>query len=76
MNVGVQLNVPDVFPAPAVNVLPVVAGELAAVSELIAWPSGSNAVTVNERRMPSIADCVDGAVTTGARLMLVTEITV
>ena len=43
---GVQLNVPDVFPAPAVNVLPVVAGLLAAVKDVIASPSGSDADTV------------------------------
>jgi len=46
VNVGVQLNVPLVLPAPAVNVLPVVAGEEAAVKDVIAWPSGSAAVTV------------------------------
>jgi hypothetical protein len=33
---GVQLNVPDVFPAPAVNVLPVVAGPLDSVRDVIA----------------------------------------
>jgi hypothetical protein len=36
VKLGVQLNVPDVFPAPAVNVLPVVAGLLAAVKDVIA----------------------------------------
>jgi hypothetical protein len=46
VKLGVQLNVPDVFPAPAVNVLPVVAGLLAAVRDVIASPSGSAAVTV------------------------------
>jgi hypothetical protein len=64
---GVQLNVPDVFPAPAVNVLPVVAGELAAVREAIAWPSGSDAVTVNVSVESSATVCVAGATTTGAR---------
>jgi hypothetical protein len=43
---GVHEKVPDVLPAPAVNVLPVVAGEEAAVSVVIASPSGSAAVTV------------------------------
>ena len=46
MNVGVHEKVPDVLPAPAVNVLPVVAGEAAAVKDVVAWPSGSDAVTV------------------------------
>jgi hypothetical protein len=44
--VGVHEKVPDVLPAPAVKVLPVVAGEEAAVKDVIAWPSGSAAVTV------------------------------
>jgi hypothetical protein len=46
VKLGVQLNVPDVFPAPAVNVLPVVAGLLAAVKDVIASASGSDADTV------------------------------
>ena len=58
---------PLVFPAPAVNVLPVVAGELAAVRDVIASPSGSAAVTVKLRATPSFTDCVAGAVTVGAR---------
>jgi hypothetical protein len=53
---GVQLNVPDVFEAFGVNTLPVVAGELAAVRELIVSPSGSIAVTVNVRFCPSFTD--------------------
>jgi hypothetical protein len=53
---GVQLNVPDVFEAFGVNALPVVAGELAAVREAIAWPSGSVAVTVKMRGTPSVPD--------------------
>jgi hypothetical protein len=67
VKLGVQLNVPDVFPAFAVNELPVVAGELAAVREAIAWPSGSNAVTVKVRFCPSGTPQVCGAVTIGAR---------
>ena len=43
---GVQAKVPLVLPAPAVNVLPVVAGEEDAVSDVIASPSGSAADTV------------------------------
>ena len=67
---------PDVFPAPAVNVLPVVAGELAAVREAIAWPSGSDAVTVKERLLPSTTLCVAGATTTGARSTFTTVMVV
>ena len=58
---------PDVFPAPAVNVLPVVAGELAAVREAIAWPSGSDADTVIVMSVFSFPDAVAGATTTGGR---------
>jgi hypothetical protein len=72
VNVGVHEKVPDVLPAPAVNVLPVVAGEEAAVKDVMALPSGSFAVTVNERRTPSFTVCVAGAVTTGARSPLTT----
>ena len=67
---------PDVFPAPAVNVLPVVAGELAAVREAIAWPSGSDAVTVNVSVESSATDCVAGATTTGARSTFTTVMVV
>ena len=73
---GVQLNVPDVFEAFVVNVLPVVAGELAAVSDVIAWPSGSAAVTVKENGDVAMTDCVAGAVTCGARSTLFTVIAV
>jgi hypothetical protein len=59
--------VPDVFPAPAVNVLPVVAGELAAVKEAIAWPSGSEAVTLIVISVFSFPEAVAGATTTGGR---------
>jgi hypothetical protein len=72
VNVGVHENVPDVLPAPAVNVLPVVAGEEAAVKDVMALPSGSFAVTVNERRTPSFTVCVDGAATVGGRSPLTT----
>ncbi len=65
MNVGVHEKVPDVLPAPAVNVLPVVAGEEAAVKDVMALPSGSFAVTVKERRTFSFTVCVAGAVTVG-----------
>jgi hypothetical protein len=46
VNVGVHENVPLALPAAGVNVLPVVAGEDAADNVVIAWPSGSVAVTV------------------------------
>src|SRR6185436_9081953 len=46
--VGVQLNVPDVLAAFAVNVAPVGSG--VAVSDAMASPSGSDAVTVNVTR--------------------------
>ena len=63
--VGVQLNVPDVLVAFAVNVAP--EGSGAAVSEAMASPSGSAALTVNVVRTFEVALTVAGAVTTGAR---------
>ena len=65
MNVGVQLNVPLVLPAPGVMVLPVVAGEEAAAKDVMVLPSGSFAVTVNVRRAFSFTVWVAGAVTVG-----------
>ena len=61
------MNVPLVLPAPAVNVLPVVAGDEAAVKDVIVLASGSFADTVNERRAFSFTVCVAGAVTVGGR---------
>ncbi len=72
--VGVQLNVPDVLPAPAVKVAPVGSG--AAVSDVMASPSGSAAVTVNVMRTLEEPLTVAGAVTTGARSVFVTVIAV
>jgi hypothetical protein len=46
VKLGVHEKVPEVLEALAVNVLPVVAGLLEAVSDVIASPSGSAAVTV------------------------------
>jgi hypothetical protein len=66
VKLGVHENVPDVFPAPAVNVLPVVAGEEAAVKDVIAGPSGSAAVTVKVISVFSFPETVAGAVTVGA----------
>jgi hypothetical protein len=73
---GVQLNVPDVFEAFAVNVLPVVAGLLAAVKDVIAFASGSFAETVKVISVPSFPEAAAGAVTTGARSTLLTVIVV
>ena len=66
--VGVQLNVPDVLVAFAVNVAP--EGSPVAVRLVIAWPSGSEAVTVKVRSEPVVPLAVAGAVTTGARSVL------
>ena len=74
MKFGVQLNVPDVLAAFAVNVAP--AGSGAAVSDAIASPSGSAALTVNVISEFSAPEAVAGAVTTGARSTLVTVIAV
>jgi hypothetical protein len=72
VKLGVHEKVPDVLPAPAVKVLPVVAGEEAAVNELIASPSGSFADTVKVISVFSFPDAVAGAVTVGARSTLFT----
>ena len=62
---GVQLSVPLVLPAPGVKVAP--AGSPVALSEAIASPSGSAAVTSTVSGAPSAPETVAGAVTTGAR---------
>jgi hypothetical protein len=67
VKLGVHEKVPLVLPAPVVNVLPVVAGEEAAVKDVIAWPSGSDAVTVKVISVFSFPEAVAGATTTGAR---------
>jgi hypothetical protein len=72
--VGVQLNVPEVFAAFAVNVAP--AGSGAPVSDAIASPSGSEAVTVKVRSEFEAPEAVAGAVTTGARSVFVIVIAV
>ena len=72
--VGVQLNVPDVWAAFDVNVAPVGSG--AAVSVVMASPSGSAAVTVKVKSVFAGVLAVAGAVTTGARSTLVTVIAV
>ena len=73
---GVQLNVPDVLPPPAVNVAPAVMAVPAAVSEVIACASGSFAETVNDIAIPTDPFCVAGAVTVGALSTLFTVIAV
>ena len=76
VNVGVQLKVPLVLPAPAANVAPAVTAEPEAVSEVMASPSASAAVTVTVRSEFSLTEAVAGAVTTGARSTLFTVIAV
>src|SRR5512138_2252315 len=72
--VGVQLNVPEVCAAFAVNVAP--EGSGAPVSVAIASPSGSAAVTVKVRSEFEAPEAVAGAVTTGARSVLLIVIAV
>jgi len=66
---GVQLNVPTVFPGLTMNVAP--GGSGAAVSEVIGSPSGSAAVTVKRtgNPVPQVTASVAGAATTGLRSM-------
>jgi hypothetical protein len=66
VKLGVHENVPDVFEAFGVNVLPVVAGEEAAVNEAIGGPSGSAADTVKVISVFSFPEAVAGAVAVGA----------
>ena len=73
---GVQLNVPDVLPAPAVNVAPAVMAVPVAVSEAMASPSGSFAETVNVMSVLTLPFAVAGAVTVGALSTLFTVIAV
>src|SRR6185436_16317964 len=76
VNVGVQESVPVVLPAPAANVAPAVMAVPVAVSEVIAWASGSFAVTLTVRSEFSFTEAVAGAVTVGARSTLFTVIAV
>src|SRR6185436_12819285 len=76
VNVGVQLNVPLVLPAPAANVAPAVTAVPVAVNEVMASPSGSFAVTLTVRSEFSLTEAVAGAVTVGARSTLLTVIAV
>jgi hypothetical protein len=74
--VGVQLNVPLVFPGPAANVPPAVMAVPAAVREVMASPSGLPAVTLTVKSIPSVPEAVAGAVTTGGRSHWATTIEV
>ena len=64
------------MPAPAVNVAPAVMAVPAAVSEVMASPSGSFAVTLTVSSEFSLTEAVAGAVTVGARSTLFTVIAV
>ena len=64
------------MPAPAANVAPAVTAEPEAVSEVMASPSGSLAVTLTVRSEFSFTEAVAGAVTVGARSTLLTVIAV
>ena len=76
MNEGVQLSVPLVLPAPAVNTAPAVTAVPDAVNDVIASPSRSLAVTLTASAEFSLTDAVAGAVTVGARSLLFTVIAV
>ena len=76
VDAGVQLNVPEVLPPPAVNVAPAVMAVPAAVSEVMAFASGSFADTVKVRSTLALVFAVGGAVTVGARSTLFTVIDV
>src|SRR6185503_13962133 len=76
VNVGVQLNVPLVLPAPAANVAPAVMAVPVAVNEVMASASGSFAVTLTVRSEFTLTEAVAGAVTVGARSTLLTVIAV
>ena len=71
---------PEVLPAPAVNVaFRFFFGskfERSAVSEVMLWPSGSEALTTIVSRCPEVAIAVAGATTIGARSVLATVIAV
>jgi hypothetical protein len=63
--VGDHWNVPEVFPAEALNVPPALIAVPAAVSDAIPPPKGATAVTVNVIELKVGFDTVAGAVTTG-----------
>ena len=68
---GVQVNVPvGVTPVLPTNIAPL--GTPDAVKEVIAVPSGSLAVTLTVKRLPSATLTAGGAITTGGLSALVT----
>src|SRR2546426_55979 len=73
---GVQVRTPEALPAPGVNAAfePAGSPERLAVSEAMAWPSGSDAVTATVTALFSRTVLVAVAVTTGARSVLATVI--
>src|SRR6185503_18510626 len=73
---GSQLSVPAVLLALMVNdpLLPAVSAERSAVSEMIAAPSGSTAVTGMLMMLFSATATIGGALTTGGRSKLFTRI--
>jgi hypothetical protein len=70
VKLGVHVSVPEVFPPPGVNVAPAVMADPEAVRELMASPSGSDAVTLTVSSDPSAPLAVAGAETVGARSVL------
>src|SRR5262245_63485182 len=71
-SLGVQLSVPEVLLPFAVNVAP--EGSPLAVSDVIACPSGSEAVTFTVSSAFSGPEAFAGAVTAGARCRFVTVV--
>ena len=78
MNAGVHVSVALVLPAPGVNTALCPAGSpvRSAVSEVIASPSGSEAVMPSESGVFSAAALAAGAVSTGAPSMWPIDVTV
>ena len=76
--IGVQLKVPVVFPEPGVNTAWFPAGSpvRSALRDVMASPSGSEAVTFTVMALPAVPLTEAGAVTTGARSTLFTVIRV
>jgi hypothetical protein len=73
---GVQENVPEVFPGPATKEPPATTAGPEAISDAIASPSGSEAVTPNVNKLPSEPVTDDGAATMGGALGLPTVMVV
>ena len=72
-NPGVHVNVPLALPASGVKVAP--AGRPLAPNDVIGWPSGSDAVTVNDSPAFSVALAAAGAATTGGRSTVIDVVT-